>query len=458
MSDESDQKDYQDYLEYQKHISTPKAPAPDTTPKKSFSFGGQGADAQEMRNLGGSVDKNAVQAGIEGFGQTATMGYLPQAQAAVGSAMGLGKYVDLRDQNIQRQSQQSQESPVASAIGKGAGIASTMAIPGGGAAEGASLGARAATGAAQGFGMGAAYNPGDKPGVVDPVQGEDRLKSGGLMALLGGAAPAVSSFAGGLGDFLMQKSVGLKKYIPGAGKTLANEGLWGTKGMMENQVESGLQRRGSEIGTLAKDLGDVSTSPVADRLQAKADKLVGPDGTLHPDNQKEYDMLQDAIAESGKTSSVSGDVAAFRRSDAGSRARKAGAYRDNPSETMKAQIASTEQGGYSQAMKDKYAENNPGQPNALADADSAYGTLSKARATQSKPSQIPYSMLGLAAKTGIGAGLGYAAGGATGALAGAALGTPLGLSSGGRATIGASKAIDATAVPALRAMLEGKRN
>ena len=153
----------------------------------------------------------AAQAALEGFGQTASMGYLPQLQAAaetgvdkLGEFFGVGPaaadaklreqgfklpergYVQARDENIARQEAQAKEHPGASMAGKGAGIAVTSMLPVGAAKGAASFGGAALRGAATGAAQGAAYNPGDVKGEVSPLQLEDRGKN----ALIGGAVGA----------------------------------------------------------------------------------------------------------------------------------------------------------------------------------------------------------------------------------------------------------------------------
>ena len=139
-------------------------------------------------------ESGAAQAALEGFGQTATMGYLPQIQAAIEPAFtkvadlvtgnnvydSLPSYVERRDANIKRHAEQARAHPTASTVGKGAGIAAGMLVPGGAIAKGASLGKSVAQGAVSGLVQGAAYNPGDAEGVVDPLQLQDRAVNAGI--------------------------------------------------------------------------------------------------------------------------------------------------------------------------------------------------------------------------------------------------------------------------------------
>ncbi len=227
------------------------------------------------------------------------------------------------------------------------------------------------------------------------------------------------------GDYLMQKAVGIKRYIPGVGETLADEGVVGTRSMMRKQVEQGLQKRGQEIGNLAQSIDDVSTQPVAEHLGSKASKLIGPDGEVLPDNIRAFHKYVDAANAASTEGSISGPVAASRRAQFGQIAKDAGRYRDNPSQAIKGQLAGEQQAGYSEMLKGANPE--------IANADKAYGALSKADSSMAQPESLsPYALAGKAALPA----LGGAFGGLPGAAAGLAAETPLVQSGLGRLLIG----------------------
>lgn len=176
----------------------------------------------------------AAQAALEGYGQTATLGYLPQLQAAasqgidkVTGALGVGpagvdaqlraqgfnvpeeSYVDARDQNIARHEQQYEEHPGATLAGKAAGLAGSMLITpaaaGLKAARGAGLAKTALTAAGSGALQGAAYNPGDEKGVVhNPLEGDfqagDRAKNAAIGAAIGAPMGAAGYGIGKLAE------------------------------------------------------------------------------------------------------------------------------------------------------------------------------------------------------------------------------------------------------------------
>lgn len=148
----------------------------------------------------------AAQAGLESFGNTATLGYLPQLQALASKAMpnptadldeelraqGFkisqqpSTYLGERDANLARQQMQQEQHPVASGVGTALGIAATALVPGGAIAKGAGYGQKVWQGAKIGGLMGAAANPGDVQGEFSPVQLAERIEGGAKGALFGG--------------------------------------------------------------------------------------------------------------------------------------------------------------------------------------------------------------------------------------------------------------------------------
>jgi hypothetical protein len=104
-----------------------------------------------------------------------TMGYLPQI---VGGAKALagGDYVAERDKVNASLAEDARRSPVSSTVGTlvgGAAAAAPMATTG------------IVKNAAVAAGAGAAYNPGDEAGKVDPIQAGGRAKNAALSALIG---------------------------------------------------------------------------------------------------------------------------------------------------------------------------------------------------------------------------------------------------------------------------------
>lgn len=161
-------------------------------------------------------DPATSQAALEGFGNGASLGYLPQLQAAAEAPMTwamdkltgqnlydeLPDYTARRDENIARQERQKEESPWASRIGGGlgaltTGIATAGMIPATGAGfigpltRTSAFANRLMDGLKAGALYGTLANPGDTQGKLQPVQPVDRLAHGAIGAGLGASGAAV---------------------------------------------------------------------------------------------------------------------------------------------------------------------------------------------------------------------------------------------------------------------------
>lgn len=188
----------------------------------------------ETQHTPAQQDGGAGMAALEGFGQTATMGYLPQLQAMAEKPMAkvmdfftgsnvaeeMPDYVQRRDENIARQSAQASAHPMASMAGKAAGIGAGMLAPGLAAAKGATAAAKIGRGALVGAATGAAYNPGDEQGVVDPLQAGERAGNAVVGGLTGGALAGVGAGASVLARKhrmidQVKNSAGLSKHVKG---------------------------------------------------------------------------------------------------------------------------------------------------------------------------------------------------------------------------------------------------
>jgi hypothetical protein len=161
-----------------------------------------------------------VQAAIEGFGQAASFGYLPQLQAGAEKAINYlvgdstdealraqgfniedPSYTQIRDEFIARNQRLQETNPGAMLTGQVAGGLSSGLAAGalGGTAKAATLGQRALSAAKTGAAIGAIRNPGDTEGEVDLLQLRDRLKNTSQDALTGliaqGGAEGVAKLA-----------------------------------------------------------------------------------------------------------------------------------------------------------------------------------------------------------------------------------------------------------------------
>lgn len=200
----------------------------------------------------------------------------------------------------------------------------------------------------------------------------------GLMGMLGKGA-------GKVGDYLMKAAVGAGKEAPGFGQVLAKNGLIGTKSMMAGQTEAGLQRAGQSIGDLsAKIPGTISQDPVANQIAELTNGRMSPSGFVRPEDKSVVDKILSKAQDFATAEPITGAEMASRRAIAGKAAREAGAYRTVPSQALKSNLASSEQSGYSKALKGAYNKAFPGD-NALADADQSYSTLAKTKDYLDKP-------------------------------------------------------------------------
>lgn len=168
----------------------------------------------------------ASQAGLESFGNAATLGYLPQLQAVAGKLMpnpskGVDAdlaakgfkisqpaeptYLELRDENLARQAQQKVDFPKASGAGTIAGIAATSLVPVGAAMKAATPLQRIVQGGKIGATMGAMANPGDVQGEISPIQFDERVRNAGVGAALGAGSTAAIEGGSALAKMVSEK-------------------------------------------------------------------------------------------------------------------------------------------------------------------------------------------------------------------------------------------------------------
>jgi polyhydroxyalkanoate synthesis regulator phasin len=268
----------------------------------------QGFDPDAYLKAKSEPKTDAGQAALEGFGNAATLGYLPQLQAMAEPAMNRvldavtgnrvaegdkSTYIQRRDANLTRQEQQKAEHPYAAGAGALAGTAaSVLGTAGLGAvAKGASATQRLAAARNAGLALGAAQNPGDVKGEINPLQIGDRTQNavvGGLLGMggqmvaegAGMAAGAVSKAAKDKAAKKATRALGrptptqaremsrVRKDASGnelpsqdveLGRILLDEGAvpWlGTHGRIAGRVEKIKDKAGEQIGNLVDSAGD----------------------------------------------------------------------------------------------------------------------------------------------------------------------------------------------------------
>lgn len=239
---------------------------------------------------------DAGMAALEGYGQTATMGYLPQLQAMAEKPMAkvmdfftgnnvaeeMPDYVQRRDENIARHSAQADAHPMASMAGKAVGLGAGMLAPGLAAAKGATAAAKIGRGALAGAATGAAYNPGDEQGVVDPLQASERASNAAVGAVTGGALAGVGAGASSLAR--KHRMIDQVKNSAGLGKHVKGEIDAASQAVNKNFIEP----RANKLQELLQ----------GKQIQLNPDRIKG----VSPGLDKLADMLGKRADDAGRTS------------------------------------------------------------------------------------------------------------------------------------------------------------
>lgn len=270
----------------------------DLPPPRAAKSTGLGIDdlpppPQDKASSAGSIG-GAAQAGLEHFGNAASLGYLPQLQALAGKlipdpgndvnsklrARGFQidektpTYLQDRDTNIKRLAKQGEDYPVASGIGTvGGSLATGIAASGLTPINAATRMGRVVQAAKGGALIGGLSNPGDKEGEVDVAQPGDRIIGtigGGLVGGLGqGAIEGASTVAKGITN------------LPQSMQAKAEERTFKASGAMlkdyRKAVKNGGPERIHEIGRFMMDNGlakpGMSVSDTAEASGALKSKI-----------------------------------------------------------------------------------------------------------------------------------------------------------------------------------------
>lgn len=170
------------------------------------------------------TESPTLEAAIEGFGQAATLGFLPQIQAVVSRIVpdptktidqqleeqgfkiedDKDTYLAARDAFLARSRRLEQQAPTAAKAGEITGALATGVLGGGGAAlaRGATTAARIGQAAKAGAFLGFLENPGDIEGVVDPIQVKQRIDNAVKGATIGAGLGVGVQAAGQVGKAL----------------------------------------------------------------------------------------------------------------------------------------------------------------------------------------------------------------------------------------------------------------
>jgi hypothetical protein len=290
----------------------------------------QKAPANDMR-FQGSIQKSlptldeastATQSALQGFGNQATFGHLPQLNAAVepvaakiadlvtggNSYETIPDYATRRDQWIAQQLAAKNASPKAYTAGQvGGGLSTGLAIPLGAAAE-AGLPLQMLSGAGSAIAQSALQNPGDQPGVVNPLQLSERASNVvnnptniAVNALAPAVGPALNS-AGGLLSALAERKAfkALGPYarqamqafnrdkVNSIGRTALDEGVVTmpptSYAGLENRANAAASTAGQNLGNTVEQMAQKETgAPVSlsreDIANNLENKLISPADT-----------------------------------------------------------------------------------------------------------------------------------------------------------------------------------
>lgn len=199
----------------------------------------------------------------------ATAGHLPQVAGAASAVTG-GDYVKSRDAEAKKLEEFAKNNPKSSLIGTGVGTALTIPVgdvaaaktlSGGGkvlskiapAAADALEGSKIAKGIVMGGEIGALQNPGDKEGVVDPIQFGSRTANAGIGAGIG------------LGAELLPSAISATK---SGAKKLAST----LTGVPEDAISTYANKQ-KEVDALIKQYGD-NIADASDAIKEKWNRAV----------------------------------------------------------------------------------------------------------------------------------------------------------------------------------------
>lgn len=226
------------------------------------------------------VDK--ASAALQGFGQAASFGYLPQLQAVTEKYItdplaekvfdvpaGDTSYVSKRDKYIAEQERIQKESPMSYGAGFLGGALATPA-PFAGAVKGSGFLANVGKAAGQGAITSALYNPGDEKGDVSPLQLGERVKQAGTGAAIGGTAQGTIGLLGkGVKKFTDSKK--LKE----AADTMAVEALGAKKKHVGQLIDKDLI---DDVGEFVRKEGLVRAGESFDDVYTKTGALLDDTG------------------------------------------------------------------------------------------------------------------------------------------------------------------------------------
>lgn len=294
----------------------------------------------------------------------------------------------------------------------GLGVASNF-VPGG-------LPAQIAIGGAQGLL--------ERPrGEADGISIEERLTNAafgaGIPIGLRGAGAGLKT----LGDFAMQKALGTPGYLKGLGTRVANEGLIGTRGMMEKQAGTKLKAREAALDQAIDQVqGNISNQRAAQAVRAKRLGMIprNPGMPMEPGNvepvriaaEREFHILSRPQVSARDT------LDAVRKADKGlyDTSTASGKYAK--------EIAKTDTGAMREELKSEAERQGTPAVRKLLEREQALLMAADALESKGRWGEIARMAPGVA----LGGGVGYYTGDPWKGLLSAAAATPAGLSTIGQ--------------------------
>lgn len=245
----------------------------------------------EMNEMEKAAKPSRSMAALEGFGQGVGMGYLPQLQAlsepvmtrALDAVTGnnvsedLPDYLTRRDENLKRIERYQKEVPgsyyagqvgglIAAAPAVAKGLAKVPFLQTGAQAPKLGFLGRTAQAAGGGAVMGAVQNPGDRIGVIDPLQTEERIQNAKTGAIVGGATQ--------VGTEAIKKGADLILSIPGRMQDYARLKAFKSSGAMLKDFRKGAERgRINEMGQEMIEKGIVKAGSTFEDVASTSENL-----------------------------------------------------------------------------------------------------------------------------------------------------------------------------------------
>lgn len=203
---------------------------------------------------------------------------------------------------------------------------------------------------------------------------------GGITNVVGKVANPLAKWLGGK---LAALATGARELAPEAEQVLVNQGLIGTKNMMQKQVTKKLVASGERLGNAAREIsGGFETKPVAEAVQKVGSKLEIAPGTPTEAVKPAWERVQKRAADIAQRGSESGTPGV--QSAQGLQRGKVIAGSEGFTQTgleragIDKAAARAENAAVDDMLEKAYAEQHPGLPNEYKLANTEYGALKEA--------------------------------------------------------------------------------